>query len=60
VLKALFALLGTLALIFLKFFRKRRRADEILSETPVIDEVRREAERKATDKFGPRTTSTKD
>lgn len=59
-LKALFALLGTLALIFLKFFRKRRRAEEILSETPVIDEVRREAEQKATDKFGPRTTSTKD
>jgi hypothetical protein len=60
VLKALLVLLGTVALIFLKFFRKRQRADEILSETPVIDEVRLEAERKAADKFGPRTTSTKD
>jgi hypothetical protein len=48
-------LLATLFAIFLKFFRKKDRASEVLSETPVIDEVRREAEAKAEAKYGPRT-----
>lgn len=46
--------------IFLKFFRKRDKARDILSETPVIDSVRKDAEEKATAKFGPRTDSTQE
>lgn len=40
--------------IFLKFFRKKQSAEEVLSETPNIDEVRKEADAKATAKFGRR------
>lgn len=45
--------------LVLKFFRKKEKAREVLSETPVIDSVREDAEEKAVAKFGPRTDSPK-
>lgn len=59
-LKSLFGLLAALVMAFMKYFRKKDRASEVLSETPVIDEVRREADAKAEEKFGPRPTTTKE
>ena len=59
-LKALFGLLAAIVMAFVKFFRKKERASEVLSDTPVIDEVRREAEAKAIAKFSKSTTPTKE
>ena len=52
--------LGMILMLFLKYFRKKEKAREVLSDTPVIDDIKREADRKAEDKYGPRTTPTKE
>ena len=53
-LKGLFGFLTAVLTVIIKFFRKKDKAREVLSDTPVIDQVREEAERKAEAKFGPR------
>jgi len=45
--------------LFMRFFRKKDTAREVLSDTPVIDEVRKDAEQKAAEKFGKRTETTR-
>ena len=53
-LKLVLQLLPMLVAFFLKLFRKKDKAREVLSDTPVIDSVREEADKKAVAKFGRR------
>jgi len=54
-LKLILQLLPMLVALFLKLFRKKDKAREVLSETPIIDSVREGADKKAIAKFGRRT-----
>lgn len=53
-LKSIFSFLAGVLTLILRFARRKDRVEEVLSDTPVIDQVKQEAERKAAEKFGPR------